>query len=362
MASECLPLPDADYFWYLAARIPRAKRRVYLYMFIADARAGRDPLLMVRVLIRQLARAHRRKLDVRVILAQTTTADIAIANDTTLAFCTAHGLRCRETTSRMRPPHAKYLIIDNEVIVGSHNWESGAFRNFVEDSVAIRDQKITTRLLEHFGTQWRSSEPVATPTDPELSAVRMSFSLGTEPRIAKPAQKKMNWLPVQSIRLLPNSRYFSSVTTSIDRAAQSLDLVMFYVSAPKKSKSQSRSRALVDRLVAAAGRGVGVRVVLDKDRVTDIYGSRVINKGAYESLKAAGVDVAFDSVRRVTHSKLLIVDGRTVFIGSHNWTDSSLRRLEEISVAIRSDALATFYRHRTSAVRSHRRPRAAAPA
>ena len=88
-----------------------------------------------------------------------------------------------------------------------------------------------------------------------------------------------------------------------------------------------------------------VSVTLDLDRPGDVFGSRLVNRAAFDCLKSGGVDVAWDRPERLTHTKLLIVDGRDVLDGSHNWTAGSLYAYDDKSLVVRSEALAEVLGH-----------------
>ncbi len=346
MSASFLPLSDGDYYRYIVERIATVKKRLYLNIFIVDSRVGSDSYLLVRRLIRLLAKLQQRDVDVRVILAAATTFDIAMSNATTQLLCNLYGISCRITAETERPSHCKYAILDDEIIIGSHNWESGAFNSFYEDSVAIRDTLVRRALLSDFGSQWRSASPMPLPASDVDDKVARSTALIIN-RFQKGIEAgRWDWVIGDSVHLLRNDQYFSRARKIIDNAKNSIELMMFYLSVPKSLKSVSKSKQLLTHLLDAVKRGVQVRVILDRDRTTDIYGSRIINKNAYKLLLGAGVDVVFDSVRRVTHSKILVVDGNQVLIGSHNWTDASLRRYDERSADIRSVAVAKLYRDR----------------
>lgn len=44
----------------------------------------------------------------------------------------------------------------------------------------------------------------------------------------------------------------------------------------------------------------------------------------------------FDSLRKTTHTKVVVIDGRYVYLGSHNLTHSALTRNNELSVLLDS--------------------------
>ena len=80
-----------------------------------------------------------------------------------------------------------------------------------------------------------------------------------------------------------------------------------------------------------------------------VMGNQVKNQGVNNSfsnvylvvLTRGGVKVYFDSPSTVTHVKAVVIDGRYVYIGSHNLTQSALRHNNELSVLIDSPEMAS---------------------
>ncbi|MDI6606746.1 MAG: phospholipase D-like domain-containing protein, partial [Candidatus Omnitrophota bacterium] len=56
--------------------------------------------------------------------------------------------------------------------------------------------------------------------------------------------------------------------------------------------------------------------------------------------KKQGIEAYYDNILVVTHSKVIVIDGEVVILGSANWTESSLGRNWEASCLIRSKGLA----------------------
>jgi phosphatidylserine/phosphatidylglycerophosphate/cardiolipin synthase-like enzyme len=81
-------------------------------------------------------------------------------------------------------------------------------------------------------------------------------------------------------------------------------------------------------------------VVLERDSGTknDRLGEENRHTAAY--LSREGVKVFFDSPSIVTHAKVAVIDGRYVYLGSHNLTQSALRHNNELSVRIDSPEMA----------------------
>lgn len=141
-----------------------------------------------------------------------------------------------------------------------------------------------------------------------------------------------NWLSP-----LVNDEYHLALAQLFDKAASSIEVCMFHAAV---GTDDHPSTQLLNRLVAASAKGVVVRVILDQDRPTDPYNSTVINRRAKEFLEANGVPVKFDKEDRLLHSKFVVVDSKTVVIGSHNWSVGSFFEFDDVSLAIASAAVA----------------------
>ena len=142
--------------------------------------------------------------------------------------------------------------------------------------------------------------------------------------------------------VLYDTGYPIYVGEQIKNARKSIYVTMFFMSYdPKKKKSAVNQ--LVDSLAKAKKRGVSVNVILDRDKEGDVYLSRIINKEAFTFLMRQGVNVYFDSVNILTHSKVIVVDEAQVIIGSHNWTLDSFYKYNETSLVLNSPELADYY-------------------
>jgi phosphatidylserine/phosphatidylglycerophosphate/cardiolipin synthase-like enzyme len=94
-------------------------------------------------------------------------------------------------------------------------------------------------------------------------------------------------------------------------------------------------RRIAEELIDARRRGVAVTVILEQSRDTDDSLNRE-NRSTGVLLSRGGVTVRFDSPRKTTHAKVVVIDGRYVYLGSHNLTHSALTRNNELSVLLDS--------------------------
>jgi len=88
-----------------------------------------------------------------------------------------------------------------------------------------------------------------------------------------------------------------------------------------------------DAVLAAYGRGVDIKVVFEKQQVSQY--------SEYFRLAAAGVSVRNDTNPNFMHTKVAIVDGCIVLVGSFNWSAAADNDNNEVLLVIRSAALAT---------------------
>lgn len=91
---------------------------------------------------------------------------------------------------------------------------------------------------------------------------------------------------------------------------------------------------LLRSLVAARRNGLDVKVLVD-DETNDTYRQTITY------LRENGVSVRLDRSSGITtHTKIVVVDGRYVLIGSHNWTESALSSNHEYSTLLTSSEYA----------------------
>lgn len=97
---------------------------------------------------------------------------------------------------------------------------------------------------------------------------------------------------------------------------------------------------LTDALLAAAARGVRVRVVADDAQADGAPADRA----QYDRLRAAGIPVHPDlKTGSLQHNKFMVVDGLKVWTGSANWTDSGMTYNQENALEFRSAHIAVAY-------------------
>ena len=142
---------------------------------------------------------------------------------------------------------------------------------------------------------------------------------------------------IKEIFVLEDNRYLDSLLDKINKSQSSV-LVSMYIF-KTTGKKTSASNKVKDALIKAARRGIKVKVILE------VEGGRssTLNKEnriTADKLEKGGVKVYFDSPRRRTHVKAIVIDDRFTFIGSHNLTASALQYNKELSLMIDSVEIA----------------------
>lgn len=138
-------------------------------------------------------------------------------------------------------------------------------------------------------------------------------------------------------QLLENGAYGAALTNRIHQAKRRV-ICAFYLFRVGESAG-NRPRAVAAELIAASKRGVKVTVILEGNQPVAAE-----NRATARMLSQGGVRVLFPAGRAATHAKAVSIDDRYVLIGSHNLTQSALRRNNELSVVLDSPQLAAEVR------------------
>ena len=138
------------------------------------------------------------------------------------------------------------------------------------------------------------------------------------------------------VRLLKDRDYLPALLEGIDQARREIALSFFFFKT-NGFKDHQPDRVL-SHLREAARRGVKVDVVVEQGQEGDNVSED--NAETAKKLRTAGIAVCMDGPDRTTHVKMVIIDRRYLFVGSHNLTQSALKYNHELSVRIDSPSLA----------------------
>ncbi|MGB9731371.1 MULTISPECIES: phospholipase D-like domain-containing protein [Calditerrivibrio] len=135
------------------------------------------------------------------------------------------------------------------------------------------------------------------------------------------------------VKFLADDSLIKEMLSDIEFSRESIFISIYMF----KTDGTGDADQLKDALIRAAGRGVKVYVVMDvaKEDITT-----EANTSTGKELSNHGIMVKYDSPLRKLHSKLMIIDEKIVYIGSHNYTNSAFSKNNETSVRIISDKIA----------------------
>lgn len=217
--------------------------------------------------------------------------------------------------------HAKYFIVDGrEAYVGSQNFDWRALEHIQELGVRIEEPSFVARLAEIFGTDWHLASGDTRPgyrhawTTPR--AFPAAVDLNGEKVTIEPAFSPTGWLPDEQDWDLPK------IVALIDSAETSVQVQLLNYKAVDRDKTYFA--ALESALRGAAARGVSVKLLMS-------HWSQ--GRGTIQGLQSLqiipGIDVklmtipewsgGFIPYARVIHSKYMVVDGVSAWLGTSNW-------------------------------------------
>ncbi len=138
------------------------------------------------------------------------------------------------------------------------------------------------------------------------------------------------------IRILPDREYFELLLPLIQRARHEIRLTMFLFRTT--TSPNNLATALAKALIKARQRGVTVRVLLERSGFDNSINAA--NRTVAAMLRRNQIQVRFDSREVTSHAKLVVIDQRYVFVGSHNLTHSALTSNHEFSLLVDNRDLA----------------------
>jgi len=203
---------------------------------------------------------------------------------------------------RLTIDHVKLLIVDGvRAIVGGINWGTHSLKNHDVDVLA---------------------------TGPVVNNLERVFlqdlALAGEASVIPPPSPDRL---VQVLTTRPGEGIRAAALAAIADARHSIDIEMFVLS----------DRLVLEALVAAARRGVRLRILLDPTQPQ--------NAAAMAQLQSAGavVRVYVQAGDELLHAKLGVFDAGAVLFGSCNWSRSGFTRNHELDLLVRDRTLAQAF-------------------
>jgi phosphatidylserine/phosphatidylglycerophosphate/cardiolipin synthase-like enzyme len=247
-----------------------------------------------------LIRAHRRGLDVRMVM-ESDNLDAADPQALKNAGIPLLGDR------RQGLMHNKFMVVDGtDVWTGSMNFTSSGAYSDNNDLIHLR------------------STEIAQDYEAEFNEMFVDDRFGPDPGSITPN-------PLVTVDGTPIDVYFSpddhvqrALVQLLDAAKSSIYFLAYSFTADPLGEAMRH----------AAAAGVRVAGVMDEDQVRSNVGSE------YDKFRAAGLDVRLDGNPGEMHHKLIIIDGNILVLGSYNFTASAETTNDENLIVIHDAQIA----------------------
>ncbi len=241
-------------------------------------------------IVRSLKKAQKRGVKIQVFLEGDSHG--GWRNKQTLALLKKVGI-VGKYDSKKRLTHAKLVLVDDHyVLIGSTNLTHNSMSNNNESNLLVHSSQAVSFYRKYFEHLWHF---------PERSWL---------------AQEKSP----DGSTYFTSSNYFDIIGKLIDEADEEINLMTYMMKLDNKNPNHTIN-LLLEKLIEAKKRGVVVKIVLEqctKGSFNDHV--HYYNKGSAAFLLENGItDIVFDDPKKLTHSKILWIDGKEVVIGSSNW-------------------------------------------
>ena len=232
--------------------------------------------------------------------------------------------------------HAKFFVIDGrEAYVGSQNFDWRSLKHIHELGLRVSEPSVVARMAAVFEHDWKAQELVAqgkpvpplrgapAAADPAARVVLLGSPWAFDPEGVADSETE---LP----RLIG--------TAEKELAIELLDY------APLTRKG--RFYAPIDgALRAAAARGVQVKLLVShwntaKPGVDWLKSLALVPGVSVKVLTVPQAAEGFIPFARVSHAKFMVVDGKTLWLGTSNWSGGYLDNSRNLELVVREPALA----------------------
>lgn len=154
VGSSCAAVTDDEYPTVLLDLIRSVKRRCLCSVFIIDP-VGEHPVF--GSLLDALEELLWLGADVRIVIGGSReNYAIAERSASARAIFADRGIPCRWLAAKpeRRGSHAKLVVADDHVLLGSHNWSPGAFAGQIQDSIRVESPALAAYLAGFVNEQW----------------------------------------------------------------------------------------------------------------------------------------------------------------------------------------------------------------
>ncbi|HEU4853552.1 MAG TPA: phospholipase D-like domain-containing protein [Telluria sp.] len=235
--------------------------------------------------------------------------------------------------------HAKYLVVDRKTaFVGSQNFDWRAFTHIHETGLRITDPAMVAQVHAVFEKDWAAQAQLAAGRAVAQAAASVApVTVGAAQLVASP--QSMNPAGV------PNSE--AALPALLAEAKHEVRIqVLDYAPLSYGPEGTRPYYGVIDNaLRAAAARGVKVRLLVsnwntEKPAIAYLKSLALVPNVEVKIVTLPQASSGFIPFARVIHSKTMVIDGRTAWIGTSNFAGGYFDKSRNLEVVLRNEKMA----------------------
>lgn len=326
-------LPSAQALW--VEMIDAARKSVDLEHFYLSHKRGEA----LQPVLDAIGRAAARGVRVRLLLdaRMRTTYPWPLDSLSALPGIEVRGVDFRRLAGGVQ--HSKFMVVDGrDAFLGSQNLDWRALSHIHEMGARIRIAPIAAAMGDVFETDWRAA-------DTAYRAVAVSRARPRQPvRFTQDGERGEAWLSASPPKLLP-AGVLRDHEILLARLRGAQREIVAQVLQYGVAGYGERDSSLHEALIAAAGRGVKVRLIVS---------DWVMGESGEQDLRALaavpGIEVRISRVpdwsvgyipfARVEHCKFMVADGEWLWLGTSNWEPGYFTSSRNLALTVRHRGLA----------------------
>lgn len=286
-------------------------------------------------IVEELLAAHERGVEVRVLVDGTPVGGQSETEAAALDRLAAAGIDVRvfdEPPTRYRYHHPKYAVTDDRALVMTENWKPAGTGGASSRGwgLLVEGSEVADELAAVFEADAGWEDTAA--WDRSLAGTLVD----EEPATARfPGEFDPVTADVDSVRLVVAPDNAEVETLSLLASAEESILI--------KQPTIAHDHAFLGEVVAAAERGVEVRILLDSSWYVEDENEELVrwldDQAESGDLPIEARLAESDGFEKL-HAKGIVVDDHTTMVGSINWNANSVENNREVALIVESEAIA----------------------
>lgn len=310
------PLINTAYTAELIEDIDKANYTIVVSMYLAELTKKTDTY--PNKIFEALIRAVQRDVNIYVMLDYPNiqqNVDLYKKNNVVKEFLENNKIKVIWDSPQIEN-HEKIILIDEQVLyVCSHNWSYEALTNNEEVSFKIYAYKYPVEVLNYFYNPFEGQ--VKAPV------ILKKMRINTDALIK-----------AEEFSFLESYKYFYKLKKELLHTKKSVKIKMFLIRTVSMN-DDDKVYQLLSILKQLKEQGKKIDVSLDASMEKE-------NMPVYNLLKSYNINVRFSSDKIIMHTKIVLIDDKKIFCGSHNWSNSSFNTNREVSIYCKSSEIGKY--------------------